>query len=144
VQLEVTVPIEPKNVQQIRSALEQKLQDAGMTVAPSSRVKLVARLETAKEKAVSYFGGESAIVRDKINILEYQVDGAVVWQRKLVVGAPGMLMRNRGESIQEAIDRLVQPNVSFFVNEWVPGLVQDPKTQAAGKSQFTLSGIRPS
>lgn len=143
--LQVDVKTSPENVEKIKRALSARLNEAGFKTSTSGSVTLVAKSQDGKEKTVSYMGfggGDKVKYKEQICWLELLVGGKSVWKRQTVVTAPGLLQRKDGESIDDAVHRQVQPQVSFYTGQWVPSLVQEPDPNPTRHmSKLTLAGI---
>jgi hypothetical protein len=144
--LEVRVPVDVEPLKKIQAALKSKLEQSGFAVGSGGPIKLVARTEQGEQEKRSYRafgrgGSEDVTVRSIINLLEFVVNGKSVWERRSVTSAPFMLQMEEGESIQQAVKRAMQPNATFFSNEWVPSFIPRPEL-AKNQSKLTISGVR--
>jgi len=118
------------NSWRIREGIKEQLTANGFEIQDEAKVKLVARIEKGPEQTRRYrtFGrlSEQEITfQPTHNILEFVVDGEVVWKHIKTASAP-RFWTSREESIEEAIERMLLPNVDFFADAWIPSHVPEP------------------
>ncbi len=66
-----------------------------------------------------------------------------IFRSEQQVTSPGSVQLKEGESIQQAVDRYIKPNVEFFKSVTLPAEMLKPEyRQGLGKSQITPAGIR--
>ncbi|MDB5302719.1 MAG: hypothetical protein JWM97_268 [Phycisphaerales bacterium] len=147
VSLEVTVAGEVQ--QQVIDSLTARLKQAGITVAPNSAVKLVARSEPGETVEMQYhafgagFGGNQkiSVATTKLRLALETAGGKVLWERRSVTSPPPMLSMKQGQTIEQAVAEAMKPSAGFFEKTRVPGYV--PKSQGGlGKSSLTAAGVQ--
>jgi hypothetical protein len=132
-----------------RSGLEDVLAKAGFQVAPAAPVSIVAKVEGPTQEAVQY------IARGAYVVNKYLSRVTLVWQGKDLwttsgTNIPGVLSTERGETIQQKLDKLGQaPSLHVFRNAQLPRFVQrlredgtPQRSTALMVSRFTLQGLQ--
>jgi len=127
-------------------ALTQALLDAGYKVEDGAPNKLVARTSPGETEQMAYrsfgIGGQTqnVSVTGRVYELELVADGQVVWSRKSVQRAPHHLRLEKDETIDQAVERIMQPNHSYF-GATIPARVMAASQGEQRKSTLSLRGI---
>jgi SLA1 homology domain 1, SHD1/WD40-like Beta Propeller Repeat len=137
---------------EVIESLTTNLGKIGVTVAPGSAVTFQASLEQGKEQEIGYrrFGGGFRVERFKVHPwlarIRVVYNGQTAWDWSgSSVPFFDMAQLKEGETLQDHVRKLEQPNYSYFANAELPKLLTRPMGQAAGTlgvSTVTLSGIR--
>ena len=133
VQLDIQIHDEPFLAKDVKQALTEALVDAEMEIGDSGPLKLVARTKPGGTQKVYYRGtgafhdvGQAVDVTNRIYELELTLNGSIVWRRESTHSAPSFLHLERGESIQDAINRVMKPTEEFFRSR-LPSYVVSPE-----------------
>ena len=137
---------------EVIQSLTSNLGKIGVTVADRSPVTFQAALEQGQEKEISYrrFGGGFGVERFKVRPwlarIRVVYSGQTAWESSgSSVPFFDMVHLKEGETLQDHVRKLEQPNYAYFANAELPKLLTRPMGQAAGTlgtSTVTLSGIR--
>jgi hypothetical protein len=134
------------NSQSAADALKVALEKAGYVVADDAPNRLVARTAAGETKEVDYrsfgFRGESqkVSVTTRVYELELIAGGQVVWSRRAVQSPPMHIMIRDKESIDDAVQREMQPNMGYFGSA-VPSRVLKPELVQQRTSRISISGL---
>ncbi len=154
----------PANVQQqVRQAVEGKLQKLGWKIATgAANTMTVALKQGAMETAEYYtrrgfgpifappgFGPPPSGPAEKVQYRSWTHEmlivnqGKQVFQWKATRSAPQNLQSKEGESTQAAVNRYCQPTPAYFANvALAPHLLKPEYREGLGKSTFEPSGLR--
>ena len=137
---------------EVIQSLTTNLSKIGVTVAAGSPVTFQAALEQGKEKEIGYrsFGGGFRVERFKVHPWLARItvvyDGQTAWESSgSSVPFFEVAVLKEGESLQDHVRKLEQPNYAYFADAELPKLLTRPMAGAAGTlgvSSVTLSGIR--
>lgn len=120
---------------EVRDFLTKAAEEAGLVVVPSSPFKFTARLETKNQK-VNYrsFGaipfrnkGEEVNVNEKHYTVELFIDGDSSWSFRRKQGAQMHLRSKRGESTQQAANRVTEASANYFKGIEFPRYLVHPE-----------------
>lgn len=145
--IDVQIPEDNFLAQNVKTALHAGLEQAGMKVGDNTNLKLIARMKTGETQKVNYrsFGvgfrepGQIIDVTSRIYELELQMDGTSIWRRNAVHSAPHMVHMQQGESIHDAIARIMKPTAANFSGR-LPAYVVKPEFQEPlGQSRLSLN-----
>jgi citrate lyase gamma subunit len=151
------VVINPRGAQNdvIRKALAARLEAAGLRVVESAHlvVKAVCKPQPQQTIRVNMDGRwpvrgsdiAERTITPHASYLEMTLGGDVLWKRGFVA-RPGMvILLQRGETLDLALERLTKPNVKVFTEAKFSAYVARPGTAtdngAYGVSQFTTQGV---
>jgi hypothetical protein len=131
--------------EEVKRSLAEALAEAGMKVGDDSSLRLVARTKSGESQQVQYrpFGafrgqGEVIDVTSRIYEMELLLDDRVVWQRKSVHSAPRHLRMREGETIRDAIARVMKPHAGSFRGRLPSYVVRPEYLEPLGKSKLSL------
>ncbi len=143
----------PEEQRQVFESLVARLKANGMRPVRQAEVTLVASRMDGDTKDITYrtLGSlrnretTTTQVTPRISQLAFEKDGKQLWVSKHVVGAPLVLRRKAGQTIEAALDerRNQKQNVAFFLNAELPKQVmRQSKTGSYGRSRVTAQGIQ--
>lgn len=155
VRLSLNVPTTADQLTSIRKSLSRQLEAAGMVVDDSSDLSLNATTSTGQPVSGTYHfssrSGRGESIPDQtvtstpqISTLTLSRGGVVYWRSDFVVGGyiPSMILLNEGQSAQDYVNSLSQPNYSFFETVELPTSLSEPAPEGAyGFSDLTTQGI---
>jgi SLA1 homology domain 1, SHD1 len=137
---------------EVIQSLTANLSKIGVRVAAGSPVTLQASIEQGKEEEISYrkigggFGVERFKVHPWISRIKLVYGGQTAWESGgSSVPVFEMTHLKKGETLQDHVRKLEQPNYAYFANLELPKLVTRPTGQGSGTlgvSTVTLAGIR--
>jgi hypothetical protein len=144
--IDVQIPEDNFLAENVKTALHAALEQAGMKVGDDANLKLTARMKTGETQKVNYrtFGagfrdpGQPIDVTSRIYELELQMDGTTIWRRNAVHSAPHMVHMQQGESIHDAIARIMKPTASNFSGRLPAYVVRPEYLEPLGSSRLTL------
>ncbi|MDC0937351.1 SHD1 domain-containing protein, partial [Pirellulales bacterium] len=120
-------------LQDARDKLTQDLENAGYVVASEAPAVLVAQTMPGERREIQYrnFGitrGEPDKVSEteRVYLLELKINGEVVWTRRQVQGPPHFLQMEQGETVQQAVARVMEPTAGYF-GSGIPDRILDPE-----------------
>jgi hypothetical protein len=122
VRLGFSAELQPKIV----AGLTERLKENGIRVAPDARLRFEATAENAGQKPVEYkefgIGGRSTTVQVSKNIyyLRIKEGDTVLWQAGGPTDPPPLVMLEKGESVQSALNRFNALNQDFFLKTPLP------------------------
>ena len=132
--------------QDVYTALEQGLTDAGLKVSADQSLKLVARMTHGKSEEVSYQifglgsrGIETFSVTPRIFELDLLDQGISIWKRTSTQSTPHHIQTQRGESIEAAVMRLMKPTASNFRGRLPAYVVKPEYAEPLGSSKLSVS-----
>lgn len=135
-------------LEETRTRLTEDLVEAGYVVADESDAVLVASTDSGEQKNMEYrafgsFRGETSKVSavERIYLLELQVGGETVWQRRNVQGPPHFLQLEEGENTSQGVARVMRPSTNYF-GGGLPSRVIAPEARAKRTSKIGLNGLR--
>lgn len=147
--LQVQLGFSREHEQQITEALAARLRDNGIVVAEDAPLVFTATAERGEKKSITYrgfgFRGGSSTVEVQQNkySMAIQENGQDLWRTGSVTTAPPLLHLKEGETVQQAVARYGNLNLSFFLKTPLPRLLARPGKYggAYGVSRVTISGI---
>jgi hypothetical protein len=147
--LQVQLGFSREHEQQITEALAARLRDNGITIAEDAPLVFTATAERGEKKSITYrgfgFRGGSSTVEVQQNkySMAIQENGRDLWRTGSVTTAPPLLHLREGETVQQAVARYGNLNLSFFLKTPLPRLLARPGKYggAYGVSRVTISGI---
>jgi hypothetical protein len=135
---------------EVRKGLEQAAVASGYVVQANAPVQIVAKITGPTQEAVSYIAAGSYVVNQYVSSVAIVWNGRELWSNS-GTNVPGMLMTERGETIQQALQRYGEkPNLNLFSNVRFPKFLQKPPADPNSKgpvstalmtSKFTLQGL---
>ena len=135
----------------IRDKLTKGLQANQVTVNQGASLRLVARVKRLKQETQRMsnfhdpFGrrtGQDVTYTPHYGEIYLEKDGKKLWTRARRFGPAGIVSINRGESAQQAVNRISQPSASFFSSVRLPKfLARLPDGKTLGKSTINESGV---
>lgn len=147
----------PKGAQNdvIRQLLATSLNAAGLKVVDKSNliVKAICKPQPQQVIRINVDGRfpprpgdiQERTITPHASYLEMSLQGKVLWKRGFVAEPHVMIVVQRGESLDQALERLTKPDVALFTNAKFSPYVAKPGTAtpngAYGFSQFTAHGI---
>lgn len=151
------VMLQPGSAQSdlIKQSLTASLQEAGLKVVDKSDlvVKAVCKPQPQQTVRINVDGRWPARPEDfqdhtitpHASYLEMRLKDQVLWQRGFVARPHMVIWVNEGETLEQALQRLTQPNFAIFTNTKFSPYVARPgkatSNGAYGVSQFTSRGI---
>jgi WD40 repeat protein len=130
-----------------KDQLTKALTDAGFKVVENSNKKLIGRKGAGENKEINYrrFGApfgqtEKTSYSQRLYELELTVDGQTVWRRQRVMDAPFHLQLKEGESVDQALERVLTADTGFF-RSTIPSRVLPTELEKARTSKLSLNGI---
>jgi hypothetical protein len=120
---------------------------AGFKVVDNSEKKLIARTRTGESKEVYYRSFGSGFETQKANYtqrvfeLELVANGEILWKRSTVLDAPHNLQLKEGESLDQAINRVLTTDPGFF-RATVPSRMLPLAAEKARTSTLSINGIQ--
>jgi DNA-binding beta-propeller fold protein YncE len=144
--IDVQIPEDNFLAEGVKTALHTALEEAGMKVGNDTNLKLLARTKTGETQKVSYRDfhaglrdpGQTIDVTSRIYELELQMDGATIWRRNAVHSAPHMVHMQQGESIHEAVARIMKPTAANFAGRLPAYVVRPEYLEPLGSSRLSL------
>lgn len=144
--IDVQIPEDNFLAEGVKTALHAALEQAGMKVGDDTNLKLIARTKTGETQKVHYrmFGagfrdpGQEMDITSRIYELELQMDGATIWRRNAVHSAPPMVHMQQGESIHDAVARIMKPTAANFSGRLPAYVVRPEYLEPLGSSRLTL------
>lgn len=132
-----------------RSGLEEVVKRAGFQVAPSAPVSVVAKVEGPTQEAVQYIARGAYVVNKYVSKVTLVWEGRELWTTSST-NVPGVLTTERGETIQQRLDKLGQaPSLHVFRNAQLPRFLQRPRDGGTAQrstalmlSRFTPQGLQ--
>jgi SLA1 homology domain 1, SHD1 len=141
-----------------RAAVERNLTQLGWKVISSATNQVQLTLRRGERQEADYgttnspfptpFGGVSGPIT-KVSyqpwhhIIVVTANGEEVFRTEQMVSNPGYLQLKEGESIQQAVDRHVQPSVQFFETVTLPAEIIRPQyREGLGKSEIMGNGLK--
>jgi hypothetical protein len=117
-----------------------------MKVGEGSNLKLIARMKTGETQNVNYRdfhaglrdSGQTISVTSRIYELELQMDGTTIWRRNATHSAPHMVHMQQGESINDAIQRIMKPTAASFSGRLPAYVVKPEYLEPLGSSRLSL------
>ncbi len=140
---------------EVRQLLASALEDAGLHVVDDAPLVVKAVCKPQERQRIRINTDRRLPVREKDIVertitphasqLEMTLDGATVWKRGYVARPGYIFFLEKGESLDQALDRLTKPNPSLFKNFKFNGYIARPGTAteggAYGVSQLTDAGV---
>ncbi|HEX5471222.1 MAG TPA: hypothetical protein VFW73_05020, partial [Lacipirellulaceae bacterium] len=139
----------------IRQSLTKALEDAGLKVAeqsdlvvkavckPQAQQKITIRVDHRFPPRPQDFVERT--ITPNATYLEMSLKGAVLWRRGYIAQPGGVIWRRKGETLEQALDRLTKPNVGLLTHaKFSPYVARPGKATpngAYGVSQFTAHGL---
>jgi hypothetical protein len=144
--IDVQIPEDHFLAEGVKTALHAALEQAGMKVGDNTNLKLIARTKTGETQKVHYrmFGagfrdpGQEMDITSRIYELELQMDGTTIWRRNAVHSAPPMVHMQQGESIHDAIARIMKPTAANFSGRLPAYVVRPEYLEPLGNSRLSL------
>ena len=137
---------------EVVQSLTTNLSKIGVNVAAGGPVTFQASLEQGQEKEIAYrsFGGGFRVERFKVRPwlarIKAVYNGQTAWESSgSSVPFFEVAQLKEGETLQDHVRKLEQPNYAYFGSAELPKLLTRPMGQAAGTlgtSNVSLSGIR--
>jgi hypothetical protein len=139
----------------IRQALTAALQEAGFKVVEKSDLVVKAICKPQPQQTIKInVGGrwpprpedfQEHTITPHASYLEMTLNGEGLWKRGFVARPYMTIWMEKNETLQQALQRLTQPNLSIFTQARFSPYVAKPGTAtpngAYGVSQFTARGI---
>lgn len=130
---------------EVRDALLSALAKAGMQVVEESDLKLIATMSHGKTQEVTYqmWGlfrreSETISVTDRVYTLLLQLNGVPIWKRESVVSSPHHIRLKEGETIREAVARVMKPRSQNFEGRLPAYVVKPEYSEPLGSSKMLL------
>jgi hypothetical protein len=144
--LDVQIPEDNFLAEDVKTALHAALEQAGMKVGDNTNLKLSARMKTGETQKVNYRDfhaglrntGQTLDVTSRVYELELQMDGTTIWRRNAVHSAPHFVQMQQGESIHDAIARMMKPTAANFSGRLPAYVVRPEYLEPLGNSRLTL------
>lgn len=148
--LEVRLGFSREHRQQITDALAARLRENGITLTNDAPLAFTATADRGEKKSITYrgfgFRGGSSTVEVQQNkyTMSIQENGSELWKTGSVTTAPPILHLGQGETVQQAVAKYSDLNLSFFLKTPLPRLLARPGKYggAYGVSRVTISGIQ--
>ncbi len=150
--------LSPQEQEQSKNAIQTKLVNLGFKISSSASIQYHLSLAQGDVQEEEY--GESntpfpvpfgrvtgpttkVTFRPWYHTLLVTVDGQEVFRSVQTVASPGSVQLKEGETIQQAVNRHVQPSARFFESMSLPFEIVQPKYRnGLGESRITEQGIR--
>jgi hypothetical protein len=150
VKLDVKLGFGAEHRAKIVAGLTERLRENGIRVDPNAKLLFEATAEPGGEKQITYkefgIGGRSSAVQVKRNIyyLRIKEGDTVLWQAGGPTDPPPLVMLEKGESAQSALNRFNALNQDFFLKTPLPKqLARVGKHNGFfGVSRLSASGIQ--
>ena len=152
VSIELDLPFSPSEQKSIRDRLVDRLEANGVSIRNGASLSLVVSIKKGKQETAEMsdftdpFGrrGTETIKYSPSNAaVVFKKNGINVWGKHRRYGPAGVIRMNRGESAQQAADRLCQPDANFFKSiEFPRYIAQLPSGKPLGELSISEQGIQ--
>jgi hypothetical protein len=144
--IDVQIPEDSFLAEGVKTALHAALETAGMKVGDDTNLRLIARTKTGETQNVNYRNfhagfrdsGQTIAVTTRIYELELHMDGTTIWRRNATHTAPHMVHMQQGESIHDAIARIMKPTAANFSGRLPAYVVRPEYLEPLGSSRLSL------
>lgn len=153
IRLSLNLSATQEKLNAIRDSLTKQIEAAGMKIDDSSSLTLNATTSTGQPVSGTYrfssFGrgnipDQTVTSTPQISTLTLSRGGSIYWKSEGVVGGhiPSMILLQEGQSAQDYVSSLSQPNFGFFETVELPKSLSEPAPEGAyGFSVLTTQGI---
>ncbi|MEX2176383.1 MAG: SHD1 domain-containing protein [Pirellulaceae bacterium] len=134
----------------VRAALEAKIKANGWVLNDSAELVMTASMGRSETQSVTYTSGgfgrrettQTVTVTPHYSSLQIKAGNRMIWTSGTSTGVPNRLRLKDGETAQSEVDKLQNPNPTFFERVEIPAKIIDPeKTAGAGTTEVTNRGL---
>lgn len=152
VSIKLDTGFSPSEEREIRQKLTTALNNRNINVVEGADLEVVGTVTQLKRKSVevsSFFdpfgrrgGSEKISYTPHSGTLYLVKDGEKLWGKSRYFGPGGVIHSNRGESTQQAANRMCKPHPSFFTTMKFPQYIGLLPSGPLGKSSITAQGVQ--
>lgn len=149
VALDFQLPFPPAELKTIRDKIASSLQSNQITINQSAALRLVAKVTKGKSDTttVSRFGmfggGDKVSYTPHTGSVALVSGGNTLWSQSRFFGPAGVISIKQGETAQQAVTKVSQPNSSFFSSIRLPKyLAAMPDGKPLGTSAISQAGVK--
>lgn len=127
-----------------KAQLTKSLAEAGMQVADGQPIRLIARMENGQPASTTYrsFGIDRTETQVSYTPLVYrttlEIDGAKVWEKESIQSPGAFLPSKEGETVDQAVNRVMDPNASYFGGRFPTHLVKPQYQEPPGTTKLSF------
>ena len=127
--------------------MQKAIETAGFKFSPDAAAKLVVRSGPGESEEIKYQDWginretHSLSVNKRVYEVSLVVNGETVWNSKNIKSAPHFLRLQKDESVNQAVDREMKPNVNMFPSR-IPSRLLPMAAAKARSSNVTVTGLR--
>lgn len=138
---------DPAMAAEVEPKLKTAIEEAGFKFKPDAPNKLVARSGHGQSEEITYQDWGIKRTEHKMNValreyeLKFVVNGEDVWKRLQVQRPPHIARLQKDESVQQAVDREMQPNAGMLLGS-LPSRVLPLKAAESRTSEISSYGLK--
>lgn len=138
---------DPAMAAEVEPQLKAAIEQAGFKFKQDAPAKLVARSGHGQSEEITYQDWGIKRTEHKMNValreyeVKFVVNGEDVWKRLNVQRPPHIVRLQKDESVQQAVDREMQPNAGMLLGS-LPSRVLPLQAAEARASQITINGLK--
>jgi WD40 repeat protein len=152
IDIQIDISSVPRKHQElVKTRLTEQITKLKCRVSDEAPLVLRATVTGPVNKAISYFGAGSFVIKQYVSYLEFRYQDKKIWSSR-ATNTPGSIGSSRNKSYQDQVDDAGKaPNLHFFKTVALPDYLQKPNAstnargtsnhQSIGQSKVTINGL---